>query len=177
MAWALERARTIGRSDPGDGAAEVRALRIERQQSVRVVDQEELALNVSQWWSIDRRHILGAHGQLTAEGAGLVRPEQQPCRSTHQCEHRSHRAQSGIAQELATIRAHRETSLAVSPKKGKKRRGDPSYNQAEQRSQNHEHARVLCQAGPLPAIHIACPSSCRCTFRYTFSCSCTYRFS
>ena len=31
----------------------------------------------------DRRHIRGAYSQLAAEGARLVRPEQQPCRRAH----------------------------------------------------------------------------------------------
>src|SRR5215208_4376663 len=97
MAWALERVRTIGRSDPGNGAAEVRALRIERQQSIRVMDEEELALNISQWWSIDRRDIRGAHGQLAAECARLIRPEEQTGRRAQERQHRSHRAKSGIA--------------------------------------------------------------------------------
>jgi hypothetical protein len=95
------------------------------------MDEEELALNISQWWSIDRRHILGAHGQLTTESARLVGPEEQPGRRSHQRQHRSHRAKSGITEELAAIRANRETALVVTPEKGEKGRGDPSHDQTE----------------------------------------------
>ena len=47
VARTLERIRAVGRPDPGHGAAEMRALRVERQQPVVVVDQEELALDVA----------------------------------------------------------------------------------------------------------------------------------
>src|SRR5215212_2593532 len=160
MTWTLKRVWAIWRADPRDGAAEMRALGIERHQSVRVVDQEELSLDISQRGRVDRRDILGGHRYLLTESACLVRPEEQPGRRPHQRQHRSHRTESGIAQELAAIRAHREAALAVATKKGEKRRGNPPYDQAEQRSQNHEHARVLCQASLLPAIRITCPCPC-----------------
>src|SRR5215207_3873176 len=46
MARALERIGAIGRPDPWYGAAEMWALRVERKQPVRVMHEEELALNI-----------------------------------------------------------------------------------------------------------------------------------
>src|SRR5918998_5333905 len=46
MAWALECIGAIGRADPWHGATEVWALRIERQQSIGTMHEEELALDI-----------------------------------------------------------------------------------------------------------------------------------
>jgi hypothetical protein len=95
------------------------------------MDEEELALDISQRWRVDRRHILGAYGDLAAKSARLVRPEEQPRCRPHECQHRSNRAEGSIAQELTAIRAHRETALVVTAKEGEKRRGDPAHDQTE----------------------------------------------
>src|ERR671912_2292804 len=97
MARTLKCIGAIGRPDPRHSATEMWALRVEREQSIGTMHEEELALDIPQRRCFDRRHVLGAHGDLAAESAGLVWPEQQPSRRAEERQHRSHRAESGLA--------------------------------------------------------------------------------
>src|SRR5918994_2794719 len=148
--------RTVARAveplltlDPRHRAAEMNALPVERLDTVvRDIDEKEPPLRIAVRLRLRLRHRRRRDGDVTAKGAGLVRPEQEDEATGDLGEHDQAARQGGIAREgtprveLARARGGVTTALLEPAEETKPAGSDPATGQSCDSANERGHGTV-----------------------------------